>query len=190
MGSLHSTALLLALAVLNGFAVFAPIRKPGLQNGDFTWNKQELPATDERASPGSISTALQAGGDLSAITQRPLFNPARRPAVPAALKETVAVEDSSVQYDSLLPEGITLVGIAGKADHERMALVRTKTYKHARALTTGSQIEGWKITEMSANAIVLEQGETRCQLSVGKPTPSHGPCAPAGSDRADLETAQ
>lgn len=188
MGSIQTGALLIALAALNGLALLAPMTGPEHQGAAIgptavvgVTNSDKM-----QRGHGGLDLAAHISIDTSEITRRPPFNPARLPAIEKPSEEKAAATPDSTRRTQSVPAGFTLVGIVVRSDGQHVALVRTTENAVARTHAAKSQIDAWTIAEMNPDGIVLVHGKTRCEIHVGKPQPSEGPCAPRLSEHSQV----
>lgn len=94
-------------------------------------------------------------GALEEITNRPLFNPLRRPAPPPppAVAEAPEVAEP-VQEAGINPEDFALLAIAS-GDFGRTAVVRWNPTNEVLHLKLGQQLSGWEITEVGDREVTI-----------------------------------
>ncbi|HKT20343.1 MAG TPA: hypothetical protein VJR47_19975 [Stellaceae bacterium] len=105
---------------------------------------------------------------FSAVTERPLFSPSRRPPLQAA-------DDSEGAWSSF-----TLAGIIITPD-SREALIRHGSPPTIAHLHEGQDLEGWVVRSILPDRVVFAGGDTQHELRLmSKPpasTPASGPSA-------------
>ena len=90
---------------------------------------------------------------FSAIDTRPLFSPTRKPIdVPQGPGESGP--GSAVPP---LPSNVSLVGVIIDGDRQ-LALMKTQGAPFAESLRVGALIDGWKVTEIAPDKVVLHAG--------------------------------
>lgn len=179
MGYFQTSALLVGLAAVNGVAFFTPIATTDRSTEAAISKPISVSETNDRPPQRSTTTIVDTPTiiDTDEVTRRPLFNPARRPAIELPLEDDKTKTGKVTQRVQPIPAGLTLVGIIVRSDGEHLALIRKDGDDVARPLATNSRIDTWKIADMNSGEIVLEQGSIRCTLQVGKPVIEKGPCA-------------
>ena len=100
-----------------------------------------------------ISLEFDDRAKFAAITERPLFTLDRRPFVPDA-KPAKAKREPTAKAPA---PNVTLSGIVSVGD-ERRALMALPT-EQAKLFRKGQAIRGWRITDISDNAVELSFGE-------------------------------
>ncbi|MGA7713062.1 MAG: hypothetical protein WCA81_14250 [Rhizomicrobium sp.] len=148
---------LTGLCVLLGAAVLyecaAPLQAfnpPALE-----LKKHQIAATAAFFSPPSEAS-------FSAIDARPLFSPSRKPIdVPQAPGESGL--GSAVPP---LPSNVSLVGVIIDGDRQ-LALIKTQGAPFAESLRVGAVIDGWKVTEIAPDKVVLRAGTAEQILGIG-----------------------
>ncbi len=111
----------------------------------------------ERTPAAPQGTALPALAELSAATERPLFNPTRKraQAAPAA-----APQQAAPARPFRIP---LLLGIAG-AGERRVALIKLPDDKEARRIRIGDSIEGWTVGEIGKDAVTFRNGASEHEI--------------------------
>jgi hypothetical protein len=124
--------------------------------------------SDER-SPGAVNpVGKQTLQSLSAISQRPLFAPTRRPFEP----EPPAPPPAQAPEPQAPPPNVTLVGVV-KDPRELQALLRLgeKDF-HVRI---GDDLSGWTVSDIGARSLVLTLGARSVSLALfPEKSPSSG----------------
>lgn len=124
---------------------------------------------------------------LTNVAERPLFNPARKPAEPLPVVEEAVAE--AVEHDpepdpeptpapppAAVPQGLALVAIVSDGGMHA-ALIRVGGAPYARKVVRGDDVDDWTVGAIDPQSMVLEHGGTRCAFVLGKATPESGPCA-------------
>lgn len=110
---------------------------------------------------------LLAGSNRStAMLQRPLFSPTRRP--PPPVKPFVADPIKAVELQAAVPN-VFLSGIILGNGHG-IALLHRPQDQSAVRVPLGGEIDGWTVAEIRPRALVLRQGER--SVTVEMPTPA------------------
>ncbi len=161
-GWLASTLLLgvcLALAAL----VYAQVRTeaPGVAPSGGGGGTPPLAAL-----PAQPSYALAPLDDFSAILERPLFSPTRRP--PAQDEAAAPTPDSKLQ--------VTLVGVIISSE-EQIAIVRLKDASRFVRLGVGDSFQGWTVYAIEPSRITFRRGdvEDHIELPFDAPPPVQKP---------------
>jgi general secretion pathway protein N len=105
--------------------------------------------------------AAQSLDQLSATLDRPLFSPTRRRPAPSPV--TQAVAPSAPQQQP--PPTLTLFGVAMDSEQAR-ALIRTDRDKKMLRARIGDDIDGWKISQIEGQKVVLSLGERFVTLTL------------------------
>ncbi len=108
---------------------------------------------------GASSAAPRAGGkldDFPQTTARPLFSASRRPPVKPQPKPVP-------QPPPELPEGLRLVGLMENGPGDIRALVRAGQAQGSW-LSVGDRVEGWTVSRIDKDGLVLEAGTHRHEL--------------------------
>jgi hypothetical protein len=131
-------------------------------------------------APISLAPSLPPLESFSAIDARPLFNPARKPlAVPQADAATTLPP----------PTDISLIGVIIEGDR-RMALLHTPASSLEVSVGVGGTIDGWQVTAVEPDRIVLHSGTTDYPVALNAPhgepaiesrSPQSGVQAPANT---------
>jgi len=101
------------------------------------------------------------------INARPMFSPDRK-----------AIAEPGTSAVSGSPPNIALVGVI-MDPKDRMALIRTGASPLAGAFRLGADISGWRLTEITADHVVLAQGGLRDELRLqDNHAPKTAPVAP------------
>jgi hypothetical protein len=132
---------LLLLAAI-GYEIAAPlpvIEPPTAPMTDRTVTAPTLPVF---RAPSSES--------FSDINSRPLFDRARRPITPTESTAPLSSDGSS-------PPAASLVGVIIDGG-TRLAMVRTPASPLATSVSVGDTVEGWRVTKIDPDRIVLHAG--------------------------------
>ena len=102
-----------------------------------------------------------------AITQRPLFAPSRRPnepvsvVAPATTTRPVQPQPAPIARQ---PENLRLTGVFGQ-DAAKSALIDDSN-GHAIWVQVETQIDGWTVTDIGADWILLSDGDATFRLEL------------------------
>jgi hypothetical protein len=155
-------------AVLVGaftYEVWAPL-------GEFTLPTAALP---ERPSLPTISPFNPPPqSSFAAIDARPIFSPARKPI------ESTAVAGTS---SAATPPDVALIGVIldGKT---QLALLKREGAPFAESTAVGASVDGWEVTEITPDHVVLRSGAQEFVLSMDgkrKSQPSTPSARPSGA---------
>ena len=138
-------ALLLAASL---FATWAPL--PVVTASEYS----DSPHAIERPLPTAFIPPPQSAFD--AINERPIFSPERKPFAP----DTVAGPSAAATPPSVALVGVILDGTTG------MALIRSAASPLETAFSVGQTIEGWAVSEIDADKIVLTSGGARDEIKL------------------------
>jgi general secretion pathway protein N len=115
---------------------------------------------------------------FSAINDRPVFIPSRKPLTVPADKTTAATAGAPPALPSLALVGVILDG------QNSLAMVRLAGASFAQAMAVGASIGGWQITSITPDKIVLHAGtfeqDVRLDAKPAGQAPA-GPPPPPGS---------
>ncbi len=94
--------------------------------------------------------------DLSAITERPLFNPTRAPAEAQqeVVTESAEVPEPPVVENAIDPNDFTLLAVADNTEN-RIALVRRNSTNEIFHLKEGQSFSDWQVLTVGARKITL-----------------------------------
>ena len=104
--------------------------------------------------------AAQSLDQLSATLDRPLFSPTRRRPAPSPVTQAVAPSAPQQQ-----PPTLTLFGVAMDSEQAR-ALIRTDRDKKILRARIGDDIDGWKVSQIEGQKVVLSLGERFVTLTL------------------------
>lgn len=116
---------------------------------------------DEMETMPEIKLAEKPQESYSAMVNRPLFTEGRKPIDEA--DEASPVQEFTGKIELILtglvetPEGIT-------------AMLQDNNKKHYRA-KQGEEAQGWEVTKIEADKVIVEQGSNRKELMLRKPKP-------------------
>ncbi len=118
------------------------------------------------ALPAQPSYALAPLDDFSAILERPLFSPTRRP--PAQGEAPTATPESKLQ--------VTLVGVIISSE-EQIAIVRLKDASRFERLSVGDSFQGWILDSIEPSRVTFRRGdlEEHIELTYDVPPPVQKP---------------
>ncbi len=116
--------------------------------------------------PAQANYAMAPVEDFSAILERPLFSPTRRP--PAEGVVATAASEPELQ--------VTLVGVIISSD-EQIALVRLKDATRFARLSVGDSFQGWTLDSIEPSRITFRRGdvEEHIELTYDVPPPVQKP---------------
>ena len=116
--------------------------------------------------PAQPSYAMAPVEDFSAILERPLFSPTRRP--PAEGEVPAAASEPELQ--------VTLVGVIISSE-EQIAIVRPKDATRFARLSVGDSFQGWILDSIEPSRITFRRGdiEEHIELTYDLPPPVEKP---------------
>jgi len=116
--------------------------------------------------PAQVDYAMAPVEDFSAILDRPLFSPIRRP--PAEGAVATAASEPELQ--------VTLVGVIISSE-EQIALVRLKDATRFARLSVGDNFQGWTLDSIEPSRITFRRGdvEEHIELTYDVPPPVQKP---------------
>lgn len=155
---------LAALAViLGGYLVFDRVLPAG-GDGLVAVRPSQGAARDQERQ--AFSPYLAAADTFDAVTERPLFRETRRRSAPTRFEQRPELPAISAQsQEPQSPPEFRVLGVAVDADGNGSALIATQNGA-AQRVFPGESVEGWSIEAISANAVVVAQGESRWRLQV------------------------
>jgi general secretion pathway protein N len=138
---------LIALCGLLGafllYEIFAPLAEVAVP----TLQPRESIATLPLQTPFQVLSLAS----FAAFNERPIFSAQRKPIAPAPVGAAASAPPP--------PPTATLVGII--IDPQRqMALIRTPSSPLAVAVTVGQTVQGWQVSEIAPDRVVLHRGTT------------------------------
>jgi len=136
------------LTLILAYEIAAPIAPVDVPRSAQTYRPAAITFQDTANAPSSASF-----GDIDA---HPVFSAAR---TPIASRTPLGTSGGS----SAFPSDVSLIGVIIEG-RTRLALVRTASAPFATSVPQGGQIEGWTITEIDPDRIVLSSGVTRQQI--------------------------
>jgi hypothetical protein len=135
------TALCAVLATILLYELFAPL-------SGFT--VPVLPPRNTDASlPLQLPDPAPTAASFAALNDRPLFSPQRKAVTPAAVGAAAAAPPP--------PPTATLVGIIMDPQRQ-IALIRTASSPLATAYAVGETVQGWQVSLIAPDRVVLHQG--------------------------------
>lgn len=162
---LFGTALLCALALLLGQQAVNVIRHE---------QTSPLPqATPAAALPTSARASAQTAAvrrpDVfySAIVDRPLFAPTRRPVVEDDVEDVAVeavVEEVAQDIQTPPPDDAVLAGVMGNSDNKSAFIVLDGA--DGVWMKLGETVAGWTITEIQANWVELSADDAKIRLEL------------------------
>ena len=116
--------------------------------------------------PAGPSFVMAPAGSFSAILERPLFSPTRRP--PA--EGTVTIESAEPELE------VTVVGIIISSE-EQIAIIKPKGGSQLVRLSEGDSFQGWTLETIEPDRITFRRGdiEEHIELSYDEPPPVQKP---------------
>jgi hypothetical protein len=99
---------------------------------------------------------------LIELTQRPLFNPKRQPIQPAAEKKPPPPPPP--------PPQIAFIGTMSQ-DGEQLAMVKTSATPLAFSVKVGNALDGWQVSDISPERIVLSNNATKYEVKLNQAPP-------------------
>lgn len=118
------------------------------------------------STPGANSPNPLGGlalSDLSAITDRPLFEPSRRAYVVPAAPVVVA----EVKTPPIDPNMFALIGVVTAKD-QMTALIQHRASGRLIRLQQGGDIDGWIVAKIEQQAVTLQKSGAEITVSVFK----------------------
>lgn len=115
--------------------------------------------------------ALPPATSFSAMVQRPLFSPLRKPSEPVIVAvEYIPEEDIEPAAGSEIPEeptepAISLVGSL-RRHGETLALIMRDDGEFVEAIRSGDEINGWRVVGISDTSLDLEAGGEHRRLEI------------------------
>ena len=113
------------------------------------------PAAPQAATmPPPEAFALPPLQSYSAVTERPLFSPGRKPAPPELSSQP------ATNVSEFVLSGIVIT------DNEKVALIADAHAGSLARYREGQIVGGWKLTSIEQDRIVLERGATRQEIKL------------------------
>lgn len=140
----------------------------------FTLGMVEGAAAQLREEPAAVvgNPPTRIGFDrLSATRERPLFSPSRRP---PPVAETRSLPPPPAPIAAKAPPNLTFFGTFESAE-EVGAAVQVGPHERATVIRFGSYIEGWRVTEISRDRLVLSFDDRTAVFSLFSPKNSSVP---------------
>lgn len=124
---------------------------------------------------------------FSAVTERPLFTPTRRPF--QADPRPAAAPPAAAPPEGPAPIEFSLVGVA-LSEGERVALVRRQEDGEVFRVTEGGEVLGWVAASIGRERAIFRRGdrEERLELEFGASSPAFPGMSPFPSDSPDMGT--
>lgn len=110
----------------------------------------------KKTNTSFFSPPSEAAFDI--IDQRPLFVLDRKPVAAAELP-------GGPEKGTLPPPNATLVGIISDA-HKQLALIKTQGSPFANSVSVGMSVEGWQVSEIGVDHVLLRAGSTQITLTM------------------------
>lgn len=120
-------------------------------------------ATPENQPKASASEPPPSLDQFETMVSRPLFVEGRKP-----LADTESTDETPVSNSP--PPEIQLTGIIETPDAGQIVLVRGKDGK-TKKIKPGDEIDGWKLSELAPDHVILQQGGKEHTLQLIKPRP-------------------
>jgi hypothetical protein len=148
-----------ALTLILAYEIAAPIPPFDVPRSIEVYRPASITFEDIANAPSAASF-----GDIDA---HPVFSASRAPIA----SHDVAHGGAS----SAFPTDVALIGVIIEGD-TRLALVKTANEPFARSVAQGGAIEGWTVSEVDADKIVLSSGATKQEilLAANRATESSG----------------
>lgn len=160
-------------------SLVATVACSGLAYANWSALKEDVDIAPYRAqaaieAPKVTVTAVRVRaplGDLQETTQRPLFSPTRRPQVPASEQIAPASQETPVAQQDAAPEAtklpdIRLLGVLHDGSSRTRALLQIQDAIAAGWVDIGSDISGWRLSEVQRDHVVLEAANERKTISL------------------------
>jgi hypothetical protein len=149
-----------ALTLVLAYEIAAPIPPFDVPKSTEIYRPASLTFQDTANAPSSASF-----GDIDA---HPIFSASRTPI--ASHLDTARGGASNA-----FPTDVSLIGVIIEGE-TRMALVKTASEPFARSVPQGGEIEGWTVSEVDPDKIVLSSGATKQEilLAANRATESSG----------------
>jgi hypothetical protein len=153
-----------------GYANWVVVSEP-IDAGPLMPNTAQSAATGIPLAP--VNTPKQVAlADLSETLTRPLFYPMRHPL--SKTDNSLAITAAAVQVvDPAKPDvssapnaDLRLVGILRNDESVESVLIQSGTGSPARWQTVGGEIDGWRVTGISADYVVVESSGTKVVLKL------------------------
>ncbi len=159
LGKTIWAALLTALGFANWQATVIPIETAAIAapNGAAAPTLESL---ENPSKPGENKVAI---ADLAQTLARPLFNANRRPRTPEAAIAK-APEPPAPPQATPPPAQLHLIGMMRNGSSKARALIRVENAPTATWIDVGSEIAGWRLSEVNADHVVIEGSGQRVQL--------------------------
>jgi hypothetical protein len=147
------------------YEIFAPL-------ADFS-----VPTLQSRSGIATLQFPVQAPmpplASFGAFNERPIFSAQRKPIAPVPVGAAASAPPP--------PPTATLVGIIIDATRQ-IALIRTASSPLAVAVAVGETVQGWQVSGIAPDRVVLHQGTTDDTLKL------EANRAPAAADMPDAKT--
>lgn len=127
------------------------------------------PSTPAQPLEVAVLRQLPPLGELTTMVERPLFSPTRRPQLAAV--EPAAGPDEAIEEDHAEVEptsgapAVRFVGTIGQGGG-MTALVLREESPMVTKLVVGDEIDGWRVTEVTASELVMEHEADRLVLTI------------------------
>ncbi|HZB93794.1 MAG TPA: hypothetical protein VE397_20265 [Stellaceae bacterium] len=130
------------------------------------------PVVAARSDPAFAPPPIAAFHDIEA---RPLFWASRRP---------IAGADGL----AAAPSGLVLLGVV-RDEEDAIALIRHGQPPKLERLKEGAALEGWTVSEVTLNGVLLVRGDARAELKPRPAPPAAGAARPPPSPIASQQSA-
>lgn len=114
--------------------------------------------------------------ELTAIRERPLFAPSRRPVAAPVVSE---VPDESPRA---APLNAVLVGLISSSDGDGLALLKINGQNDVARLRIGEIIEGWQLEKIESHGAMFVNGDQTTTLTFPESTTTTAESASDGSE--------
>lgn len=131
----------------------------------------EPPTVVAQAEPLEVAALRQLPplDQLTTMVERPLFSPTRRPVLaavePSAGAEEPAEDEPAAEQPADGAPSLHFVGTVGQGG-DMTALVLRGDDPAVSKLVVGDEIDGWRVTEVTASQLVIEHEADRLVLTI------------------------
>jgi hypothetical protein len=170
-----STAALAGLGYTNWLAFTEPIDTAPIAPG------AALANSNSDANAPAIEPKQVAIADLGETLTRPLFYAARRPlsknnGSPGVIAAPVqSIEPAKSDVVSPAAANLRLIGILSDDKSSQSVLIQSESGSPAKWQTVGAEFDGWRVTEIASEHVVVESSGKRAVLKL------HSDAVAAGS---------
>lgn len=97
--------------------------------------------------------------EMTAIRERPLFSPSRRPV------EVPAMPDVAEEVPMIAPLNAALIGVITSSEGDGLALIKMNGQNDVARLRIGETIEGWQLDKIESHAVTFTNGDQATTLT-------------------------